>query len=49
MPCIALGACLLAREEFVQNGGKTHFELSPSYLRLSQAEKELKDKMEAQQ
>ena len=49
MPCIALGACLLAQEEYSQNGGKTHFDLSPSYLRLSQAEKELKDKMEAQQ
>ena len=48
MPCIALGACVLALAEYEQNGGKTHFDLSPSYLRLSQAEKELKDKMEAQ-
>ena len=49
MPCIALGACILAQAEYERNGAKTHFDLSPSYLRLSQAEKELKDKMEAQQ
>ncbi len=49
MPCIALGACLLAQAEYEKGGAKTHFDLSPSYLRLSQAEKELKDKMEAQQ
>ena len=49
MPCIALGACLLAKAEYDANGGKTHFDLSPSYLRLSQAERELKEKMEAQQ
>ena len=42
MPCIALGACMLAQAEYEQNGGKTHFDLTPSYLRLSQAEKELK-------
>ena len=40
MPCIAYGACLLA-ENMPQ---QTHFELSPSYLRLSQAERELKEK-----
>ena len=40
MPCIAYGACLLAEKMPVQ----THFELSPSYLRLSQAERELKEK-----
>lgn len=40
MPCIAYGACLLA--ENIQP--QTHFELSPSYLRLSQAERELKEK-----
>lgn len=40
MPCIAYGACLLA-EKMPQ---QTHFELSPSYLRLSQAERELKEK-----
>ena len=40
MPCIAYGACLLAKDMPSQ----THFELSPSYLRLSQAERELKEK-----
>ena len=40
MPCIAYGACLLAKNMPQQ----THFELSPSYLRLSQAERELKEK-----
>ena len=49
MPCIAQGACLLAKAEFDAAGGKTHFDLSPSYLRLSQAERELKEKTEAQQ
>ena len=47
MPCIALGACRLAMKEYNTAGGKTHFELTPSYLRLSQAERELKEKMEA--
>ncbi|MBQ3008590.1 MAG: tRNA (adenosine(37)-N6)-threonylcarbamoyltransferase complex dimerization subunit type 1 TsaB [Oscillospiraceae bacterium] len=49
MPCIALGACILAEKEYETEGGKTHFELTPSYLRLSQAERELKEKMEAKQ
>lgn len=49
MPCIAQGACLLAKAEYDEKGGKTHFDLSPSYLRLSQAERELKEKTEAQQ
>ena len=40
MPCIAYGACLLAANQPAQ----THFDLSPSYLRLSQAERELKEK-----
>ena len=40
MPCIAYGACVLAKD--MPSG--THFELSPSYLRLSQAERELKEK-----
>lgn len=40
MPCIALGACVMAKDMPQQ----THFELSPSYLRLSQAERELKEK-----
>ena len=40
MPCIAYGACLMAEKLPPQ----THFELSPSYLRLSQAERELKEK-----
>lgn len=40
MPCIAYGACLLAKNMPLQ----THFQLSPSYLRLSQAERELKEK-----
>ena len=48
-PCIAQGACLLAKAEYELNGAKTHFDLSPSYLRLSQAEREMKEKMEAQQ
>ena len=49
LPCIARGACLLAKAEYELNGAKTHFDLSPSYLRLSQAEREMKEKMEAQQ
>ena len=49
LPCIAQGACLLAKAEYELNGVKTHFDLSPSYLRLSQAEREMKEKMEAQQ
>ena len=40
MPCTAYGACLLAKDM----PAATHFELSPSYLRLSQAERELKEK-----
>ena len=48
-PCIAQGACLLAKAEYELNGAQTHFDLSPSYLRLSQAEREMKEKMEAQQ
>ena len=47
MPCIAQGACILALKEYETAGAKTHFELSPSYLRLSQAERELKEKTEA--
>ena len=42
MPCIAQGACLLAKAQYELNGTKTHFDLSPSYLRLSQAEREMK-------
>ena len=49
LPCIAQGACLLAKAEYELNGAKTHFDLSPSYLRLSQAEREMQEKMEAQQ
>ena len=49
LPCIAQGACLLAKAEYELIGAKTHFDLSPSYLRLSQAEREMKEKMEAQQ
>lgn len=49
MPCIAQGACLLAKAEYDAGRAQTHFELSPSYLRLSQAERELKEKTEAQQ
>ncbi len=48
-PCIAMGACFLAMKEYETAGAGTHFDLSPSYLRLSQAEKELKDKLEAKQ
>ena len=40
MPCAAMGACLIAQEM----EHTTHFSLSPSYLRLSQAERELKEK-----
>ena len=40
MPNTAYGACVLAKDMPRQ----THFELSPSYLRLSQAERELKEK-----
>ena len=47
LPCIAQGACILAAKEYETAGAKTHFELSPSYLRLSQAERELKEKTEA--
>ncbi len=44
--CIAHGAAILGYNEFKNNGAKTHFELEPSYLRLSQAERELKEKLE---
>ena len=47
MPCIAYGACLLALKKYNEGGAATHFDLSPSYLRLSQAEQELKEKTEA--
>lgn len=47
MPCVALGACLLAQKQYEEKGAGTHFQLSPSYLRLSQAEQELKEKTEA--
>ena len=47
MPCIAMGACKLAKKEYEKNGAVKHFDLSPSYLRLSQAERELKEKTEA--
>lgn len=40
LPCIALGACLLAEKETAV----THFELTPSYLRLTQAEQELRER-----
>ncbi|MEG3030242.1 MAG: tRNA (adenosine(37)-N6)-threonylcarbamoyltransferase complex dimerization subunit type 1 TsaB [Oscillospiraceae bacterium] len=40
LPCIALGACLLAQKETAV----THFELTPSYLRLTQAEQELRER-----
>ncbi len=43
---IAYGAAILGYEEFLLNGAKTHFDLEPSYLRLSQAERELKEKLE---
>ncbi len=46
MPCIAAGACRLARKEYRTSGGKSQFQLTPSYLRLSQAERELKEKTE---
>lgn len=49
VPCIAMGACLLAEKEYADNGAGTHFDLTPSYLRLSQAEREMKEKMEAKQ
>ncbi len=49
MPCIAMGACIIAKKEYELNGAKTHFDLSPSYLRLSQAEREMKEKMEEKQ
>ncbi len=44
--CIAHGAAILGYSEFINNGKKTHFDLEPSYLRLSQAERELKEKLE---
>lgn len=46
MPCIAAGACRLARKEYRTSGGQSQFQLTPSYLRLSQAERELKEKTE---
>lgn len=46
MPCAAYGACLLAMQEYQHTGPQTHFQLSPSYLRLSQAERELQEKTE---
>ncbi len=48
-PCIAMGACFLAEKQYETAGAGTHFDLSPSYLRLSQAERELKEKTEAKQ
>ncbi len=47
VPCIAMGACQLAEKEYAEKGAGTHFDLTPSYLRLSQAEREMKEKMEA--
>ncbi len=46
MPCIALGACRLGAK-IREKGAGTHFDLTPSYLRLSQAEREMKEKLEA--
>lgn len=46
MPCIAAGACRLAAARYERGKAGTHFELTPSYLRLSQAERELKEKTE---
>ncbi len=46
--CIAHGAAILGYNEYLLNGAKTHFDLEPSYLRLSQAERELKEKLEEQ-
>jgi tRNA threonylcarbamoyladenosine biosynthesis protein TsaB len=37
VPCIALGACLIGREEYDRGNAVTHFDLTPSYLRLSQS------------
>ncbi len=42
----AFGAGLLAIKEYQENGAKKHFELTADYLRLSQAERELKEKQE---
>lgn len=44
MPCIAAGAAELAYKIFKEKGRGTHFDLTPSYLRLSQAERELMEK-----
>lgn len=46
MPCIAAGACRMARKQYRVSGGQSQFRLTPSYLRLSQAERELKEKTE---
>ena len=40
VPCLALGACLLGRDDYDKGLAVSHFELTPSYLRLSQAERE---------
>ena len=44
MPCIALGAVKLARRQYRRGKAVTHFELSPVYLRLAQAERELMER-----
>ncbi len=40
LPCIARGACMLGKREYDAGRAVTHFDLTPSYLRLSQAERE---------
>lgn len=47
LPCIAAGACILGRKEYDEGNAVTHFELTPSYLRLSQAERERMERSES--
>lgn len=44
MPCIALGVAKLAARQHKLGNTVTHFELSPVYLRLAQAERELMER-----
>lgn len=46
MPCIALGACRLALASYRRGKAVNREDLAPSYLRLSQAERELREKEE---
>jgi tRNA threonylcarbamoyladenosine biosynthesis protein TsaB len=44
VPCRAAGACKLAKRQLEKGISLHHSQLTPSYLRLSQAERELKER-----